>query len=126
MRWGSPLGSDLGGFSVGQWFKEVFSRVTGRYRVIVIIMTRRTMVTTKDIPTMAHLDSIVDSGPIGPPPAEVGALAMPANVPCYALIYELERPSIPKNTSVVSPSRIRARDHLAKARMWSKLQLRIQ
>jgi outer membrane protein OmpA-like peptidoglycan-associated protein len=123
-RWGSPLGSDPGGFSVSQWFKEVFSRVTGRYRVIAIVMTRRTMVTTKDIPTMAHLDSIVDSGPIGPPPAEVGALAMPASVPCYALIYELERPSIPKNTAIV-PSHIRARDHLAKARMWSKPQLRI-
>ncbi|MEO5902395.1 MAG: OmpA family protein [Gemmatimonadaceae bacterium] len=124
-RWGSPLAGDPGGFSVGQWFKEVFSRVTGRYRVIAIVMTRRTMTTTKAIPTMAHLDSIVDSGPIGPPPAEVGALVMPASVPCYALIYELERPSIPKNTSIVHPSQHTAREHLAKARMWSHNQLRI-
>ena len=123
-RWGSPLTSDPGSFSIGQWFKEVFSRVTGRYRVIALVVTRRPMRTTNVTPSLARLDSIVDSGPIGPLPSAMGARALAPNVPCYALIYELERPSIPANTKIVSPSSHLAREHLVKSRLWTNTQLR--
>lgn len=123
-RWGNPLTGDPGSFSIGQWFKEVFSRVTGRYRVIALVVTRRPMKTTTVTPSLARLDSIVDSGPIGPLPSAMGARALPPNVPCYALIYELERPSIPANTKIVSPSTHLAREHLVKSKLWTNNQLR--
>jgi hypothetical protein len=123
-RWGGPLTGDPGSFSISQWFKEVFSRVTGRYRVIALVVTLRPMKTTKVTPSLAKLDSIVDSGPIGPPPSAMGERAMPSNIPCYALIYELERPSIPSNTKIVSPSAHLAREHLVKSRLWTNTQLR--
>jgi hypothetical protein len=123
-RWGNPLTGDPGSFSISQWFKEVFSRVTGRYRVIALVVTLRPMRTTVVTPTLARLDSIVDSGPIGPLPSAMGAGRMPPEVPCYALIYELERPSIPANTRIVSPSAHLAREHLVKSKLWTNTQLR--
>lgn len=123
-RWGNPLTGDPGSFSIGQWFKEVFSRVTGRYRVIALVVTRRPMKTTNVTPSLARLDSIVDSGPIGPLPSAMGARTLAPTVPCYALIYELERPSIPANTKIVSPSAHLAREHLVKSRLWTNTQLR--
>ncbi|HUQ47261.1 MAG TPA: OmpA family protein [Gemmatimonadaceae bacterium] len=123
-RWGNPLTGDPGSFSIGQWFKEVFSRVTGRYRVIALVVTRRPMKTTNVTPSLARLDSIVDSGPIGPLPSAMGERTLAPDVPCYALIYELERPSIPANTKIVSPGTHLAREHLVKSRLWTNNQLR--
>ena len=123
-RWGNPLTGDPGSFSIGQWFKEVFSRVTGRYRVIALVVTLRPMKTTAVTPSLARLDSIVDSGPIGPLPSAMGARTLAPTVPCYALIYELERPSIPANTKIVSPSSHLAREHLVKSKLWTNTQLR--
>src|SRR5205085_6797672 len=40
-RWGDPLATDEAAFSIHDWFTELFSRVTGRYRVIAIVMTSR-------------------------------------------------------------------------------------
>ena len=124
VRWGNPLSGDPGSFSVSRWFKEVFSRVTGRYRVIALVVTLRPMKTTAVTPTLPQLDSIVDSGPVGPPPSAMGARPMPPQVPCYALIYEMERPYIPEHTKIVSPSAHLAREHLVKSKLWTTTQLR--
>jgi peptidoglycan-associated lipoprotein len=124
-RFVTPAMLPHGSFELSQVMRALFARVTGRYRVIMLIVTTRSLVTSPTPASAKGIDVIMGNGVLGPPPRDVAILRMAPGIPCYALVYELERPADPRYTSVIRPSLYRAKMHVARAHLWTNTQLGI-
>jgi hypothetical protein len=104
------------------YLSALFTARTGRYRVIALVVTPRSVVAGAEAPGVQGMASLL----------RMGATALPdsfrnrtvPSVRCEALIYEFFKASEDDSIKLVEASRLQPTDHLVGAGLWKMEDLR--
>jgi hypothetical protein len=108
--------------SVFELLERLVTASTGRYRVIVLAYTGRTVVADpNEVPN--SLPQLATQGPASLPPA-LAATPSPSAVACVALVYEFQKlPGRDPEWLDASRSGLTAKQHLVGAGLWKEAEL---
>jgi hypothetical protein len=124
--WELKLGRS-GGWDPGEYVRALVSGRRGRYRVIVLAVTARPMITDPDsaapISGADRIRHLVRRGDVSLSYPLARAVAAPGTR-CVALIYELERPGEDAKPRLLNESPVAPVTHLSDAGLWPSDQLK--
>ena len=106
-------------FDLGDYIQALFTAQTGRYRVIVLLVTSRTLVRTQTLTSSEQMKTLVRSGADRLPDA-MRTTVPPASRRVIALVYEFFRESAEDQAKLVTSSVIQPSDHLIGANLWPR------
>jgi hypothetical protein len=114
----------LSSFSLGDYFRALFTADPGYYRVIVFVVTPQAFSQTNVPPSEQEMGAFLAGGDNKLPPV-IAEKPRPANLMCTALIYEFENAKT-SDSSPITPSvrnNIDGKQHLRNSGLWGALHL---
>lgn len=119
-RWAVDV-SPLRQFTLDTYLKALFTSNPGYYRIIVFIITPVLFETAEQQVSRDEAVKWLRKG-LKELPDDVGAGQYSGSHVCTALIYEFEQTARGSPAKQRAPSRLAAKDHLEKAKLWERLK----
>jgi peptidoglycan-associated lipoprotein len=110
-------------FDFREILRELTSRNTGHYRLIVVAVTPKPLKKSSEVWPTTTFQALPTGGTIELPESVKPIPLSTQLPPCYVILYEFERPADPASTHLISPSPMPIRTHLVYAGLWTAAQL---
>jgi len=119
-RWSAAIQPQFH-FSLGEFIAAIFHAHTGRFRIIVFVVTSRAMTQADSAVPMEEARNWVNQG-ANKLPSSIGNLVYSDTSSCTALIYEYTQSSVHADPQFVDPNQWTADKELELAGIWDYLR----